>query len=282
MRSIFTCLLVALLAFVFVAPMTSAQTEQDIVNKYLQKAEKKHTKKLGWAAINFQTNRVNKDNHYNRFSEYVSPQFSQGGIDKLGAAFSLGADFGVVFKKNFAWFLGGEYWLKQGNEISGDVTYNAPSGPVTVTDPASELSVLGFYTGIQYYLTNPPTTDNLLTGLAFRVNGTIGYYSASWDLWEEYQNLNLATSAPDGENATYKGSAPGFSLGVGGDYPLNLWDLGLGFDLNYLYLNFNNVAWYNSQDEEIVATYGTTEDHRVDLQLSGFRGKVELKRYFSW
>ena len=53
-------------------------------------------------------------------------------------------------------------------------------------------------------------------------------------------------------------------------------------DANYLYLNFGNVAAYNSSDQEIVATYSGEEDGRVDLGMSGFRGKVELKRYFSW
>jgi len=162
------------------------------------------------------------------------------------------------------------------------VTYNAPGGPITVTDPSSELSILGFYTGAQYFLLNPPTTDNLLNGLAVRVNGTIGFYTASWDLWDEYENLNLSTSTSASQKTTYKGTAPGFSFGLGADYPINVWDLGLGFDVNYLYLNFTNVAWYNSQDEEIVATYGSSADHRVDLQLSGVRGKIELKRYFSW
>jgi hypothetical protein len=273
------CLMVAILAVVFVAPPASAQTsEQDIVNKYLQKAEKKHTYKLGWASFYFQGNRVNRDNNYNRFALYTTPQFSNGQISLLDQALSFGADFGLIFQQKFAWFVGGEYWMKQGNSISGDVVYNSQ----TITDPSSELKIFGLYTGMQYYLMNPPSPTQLLTGLALRVNGSVGYYSASWDLWEEYQNLNLSTAATEGENATYKGSAPGFSIGFGVDYPINFWNMAIGADMNYLYLNFTNVAWYNSQDEEIVATYGTTPDHRVDLQLSGVRGKVELKRFFSW
>jgi hypothetical protein len=52
--------------------------------------------------------------------------------------------------------------------------------------------------------------------------------------------------------------------------------------VSYLYLNFTNVSWYNSQDQEIIATVDGTEDGRVDLDFSGVRGKVEIKRYFSW
>ena len=279
MRSVFTILLVAVLAVVFVAPLASAQTsEQDMVNKYLQKAEKKHTYKLGWASLFFQGNRVNRDNHYNRFAQYVTPQFSSGQIDMLDKAFSFGGDFGLVFKQKIAWFVGGEYWLKQGNTISGDIVYNSQ----TISNPSSELKVIGMYTGMQYYVMNAPTPTELLTGLAVRVNGTVGFYSANWELWDEYQNLNLSTSTAESQNTTYKGSAPGFSLGFGVDYPISFWNMAIGADMNYLFLNFDNVAWYNSQDEEIVATYSGTANHRVDLQLSGVRGKIELKRYFSW
>ena len=56
----------------------------------------------------------------------------------------------------------------------------------------------------------------------------------------------------------------------------------IGVDFGYMYLNFKNIAWYNSADEEIVVTYNNSEDSRVDLGLSGFRGKVELKRFFTW
>jgi len=113
-----------------------------------------------------------------------------------------------------------------------------------------------------------------------RVDGSVGYYQASWDLWDGYQNLNLATSVPEGVNTTLKGTAPGFSFGVGADYPLPFFDMALGVDVSYLYLNFTNVAWYNAEDEEIVATYNGTADSRVDLNLSGARARIELKRFF--
>jgi hypothetical protein len=52
--------------------------------------------------------------------------------------------------------------------------------------------------------------------------------------------------------------------------------------MNYLHLNFKNIAWYNTNGEEIVVSLNGTEDGRVDLGLSGFRGRIELKRYFNW
>ena len=74
----------------------------------------------------------------------------------------------------------------------------------------------------------------------------------------------------------------GFGVFTGIDYPLGIFDLAVGVDVGYLYLNFANVAWYNSQDEEVIATYTGDRDGRVDLDMSGVRGKVEIKRFFSW
>ncbi|MDX9857047.1 MAG: hypothetical protein RBT76_04615 [candidate division Zixibacteria bacterium] len=276
--------LIAVLTFALAAPVVlSQETEQDIINRYLQKTEKAQITKLGWASIHFSGNRINRHNDYNDFAINVSASIDGGEIAWLDQAFAFGADFGVVFKKKFAWYLGGEYWLKQGTNLSGDFTYTPPGGVATpVNTLVSEVKVYGVYTGFQYFLLNPPSKENLLTGVAVRANVSGGLYGVSWDLFPEYQNLNLSTSTSVQGNESYTGTAPGFSLGMGIDYPVNFWNMALGADLSYLYLNFNNVSWYNAQDEEIIATYDNTEDGRVDLALSGFRGKVELKRYFNW
>lgn len=103
----------------------------------------------------------------------------------------------------------------------------------------------------------------------------------NWDLWPGYESLNLGTGAVPDTNVTFKGSAPAFSLGMGAEYPLGFFELGIGAEFSYMYLNFTNVAWYNG-DDEVVATSTGTEDGRVDLDFSGFRGKFEIRRYFSW
>jgi hypothetical protein len=170
-----------------------------------------------------------------------------------------------------------------GETLPENDTYLQLSTNTTVSaNPKSELQVFGINTGLQYYLVNPPSTTQKLTGLAARIGGSIGYYTASWDLWSEYENLNLSTNVPVAANTTFKGTAPGFSLGFGLDYPLGLLDLGLALDASYLHLNFGNVAWYNSSGEEIIATNDGTADGRVNLSLSGVRAKIELKRYFNW
>ena len=274
-------LAVALL-FMSSLAVQAQETEQDIVNKYLQKMEKEHAKKLGWASFTFSFNRINRNNDYNSFATHVSSDLSGTDMTWLDNAKGLGAEFGVIFKNRFAWSLGGEYWLKFGQTMSGTYTYQPSlSTAVQVVDPSSEITVFGIYTGFQYYLLNPPDNERQLTSLALKAVTTVGYYGVSWDLWQQFENLNLSTSLPEGENMTFKGSAPGITIGLGADYPLNFHGMVFGAEVQYMYLNFKNVAWYNDQDQEIVASYTGDADGRVDLGLSGFRAKVELKRFFS-
>ena len=271
------------LVLAFGLEMAVAETEQEIINRYLQKTVAKHTKKLGWASVYFGVDRINRHNDYNDFTIIESAKLTNGTFGWIRQGASFGADFGMVFNKRFAWSVGGEYWMKLGEALPGGDTYLQLSTNTTVSaNPRSDLKIFGVTTSLQYYLLNPPSVAEKLTKWSVRLAGTVGYYSCSWDVWPEFENLNLATGAPEYMNATYKGTAPGFSLGLGMDYPLGFWDLGLAMDAGYLYLNFANVAWYNSQGDEIVASLDGTEDGRVDLALSGVRGKVELKRYFNW
>lgn len=259
------------------------ETEQEIVNKYLAKAQKMQTYKLGWLSFNYQYNRVNRDNDYNKMANALSNQISGTTFEWIGTTSAFGIEFGTVFKKKFAWTIGGELWSKAGTNYTGTFTYTPPSGgPVAVVNPKSEVSVWGVTTGFQYYLINAPKPATKLTSLAIRTGFNVGYYVATWQLFDQYQNVNLSTGTDEGQNIDYKGSTVGFSFNLGADYPVNLWDMSLGLDASYLMLNFGNVAWYNLQNQEIVATWTGDEAGRVDLDLSGFRAKVELKRFFSW
>lgn len=263
--------------------LATAETEQEIIDRFLQKTVAKHVTKLGWASVNFSFDRINRHNDYNDFVIVENTKLSNGAFSWNESGLAIGADFGMIFRKRFAWSVGGEYWLKMGEQLPAGDTYLQLSTNTTVpADPKSELQVFGVTTSLQYYLINAPSVGNKLSKYSVRLSGTVGYYMASWDLWPEYENLNLSTSVPAGDNATYKGTAPGFSFGLGVDYPLGFAGLGLAMDASYLYLNFGNVAWYNDNNEEIVASIDGTPDGRVDLALSGVRGKVEIKRFFNW
>lgn len=261
----------------------NAQTEQDVIDQFFKKAESKHTTKLSWVSLSYTANRVNRNNTYNQFVDSNSPRFSNADLTWLNVASSFGLEMGLRVGDRIAWTLGGEYWAKQGTNEAGSFTYTPPSGtPVQVSNLTSEISVYGFSTGLNYFLKNAPKPGSPIQNISIRLNSTIGYYYASWDLWNEYENLNLSTSAPSNGNTTFKGSAPGFSFNVGADYPLNFLDLSLCGDVGYFYLNFNNVAWYNLSDDEVIATYDETANSRVDLNMSGIRGKIEFRRYFQW
>ncbi|MCD6250492.1 MAG: hypothetical protein J7J98_09200 [candidate division Zixibacteria bacterium] len=283
MRPVINLIVLLMALGMGISTAEAQETENDIVNNYLNQAVAKHTHKLGWASVNFSVDRINRNNDYNSFTDIESDKLTNGTFNWIEQGFSFGADFGIVFKERFAWSLGGEYWLELGETLPENDTYLQLSTNTTVgANPQSELQVLGVNTGLQYYLINPPNTTQKQSGVTARIGGSVGFYSASWDLWPEYENLNLSTNTPIANNTTFKGTAPGFSFGFGLDYPIGLMDFGLAIDASYLHLNFGNVAWYNSSGEEIIATYSGTTDGRVDLSLSGVRGKIELKRYFNW
>ncbi|UCD63963.1 MAG: hypothetical protein JSW34_00620 [Candidatus Zixiibacteriota bacterium] len=275
----FTMLVGAILILTSAATAGSS-SEDEFVADYLKRLEKKHTTRLTWLSAHFTFNRINRDNDYNKFANYESLYMTDGAFPWLGDGKSFGLDFGIVFAKRFAWMLGGEYWLKMGTTLDGTYYYT-PSGTY-VENPSSEVRLMGASTGIQYYLFNAPKKEGRSNKLSVRVGAGVGFYQVKWDLWEEYQDLNLSTDVSDAGTATFMDTSPGFTVNLGIDYPTKIWDIVLGIDMSVMYLNFDNVAWYNTQEQEIVATWTGDADGRVDLEFTGIRGKVELKHFFVW
>ncbi len=276
-------LIVALAIFALSSVPAKAETEDEIVNRYLKKIEKKHVRKLGWISANFSSNRINRHNDYNDFATIETNNFNSGSVGWLEQANSFGLEFGSIFKERFAWSIGGEYWMQLGQNEEGDYSYTPSGGLQTsVTNLQSEIAVFGVSTGLQYYFKGNPTISEGITQLSLRGGLTAGFYQVSWDVWDAYPNYNLTTSNTATSNNTFKGNAPGLSAGLGMDYPLNFYGLSFGADMSYFYLNFTNVAWYNSIDQEIVASVDGTEEGRIDLNFSGVRGKLEIKRFFNW
>jgi len=279
-------LLVSALILIFLAGISASAgtnpSEQEIVDRYMKMTKDKQITKVSWLSAHFEVNRINRHNDYNAFATNESAKFTGTSIPWLGEVKSFGLNTGLVFRERFAWSIGGEYWLKHGVNESGTYTYNAGGLAVEVDDFKSEISVWGISTGLQYYPFNHPTPTESLQKLSFRIGGSVGYYHASWSLWSAYQSINLSTSETEAENIAFTGSAPGFAAVMGLDYPLGWNGFAIGMETSYLHLNLGNVAWYNSNDEEIVATYNGTTDGRVDLNLSGVRARIEIKRFFSW
>ncbi|MDH3889839.1 MAG: hypothetical protein OEV49_02045 [candidate division Zixibacteria bacterium] len=283
MRTLLAIFAVFVMMICSIAPAFAGEAERDIVDRYLKRAKEKHTSRLSWFSGHFGMNRINRQNDYNKFATNESGYISNGSLTWLDLASSFGFEAGLIFKEKIGWSIGGEYWLKLGDNQSGSFDYNPPGGLATTIDNLkSEVQVWGITTGVQYFVFNPPTVNEQLTKPAIRIGGSVGYYQASWDLWDNYQNLNLATSSSENTNITYKGTGVGFTANIGGDYPLGWNGLVVGGDIGYLMLNFKNVSWYNSRDEEVVASFDGTSAGRVNLDLSGIKGRFEIKRFFSW
>ncbi len=258
----------------------SSDSEEEILQRYMNKIQKKHTARVTWVSGYFAIDRIDRDSDYNKFANYETLNFTDATIPWLGESKMLGADFGMIFDNSFAWTLGLQYWFKMGESLEG-IYYYQPTGTY-IENPESQIKVFGITTGIQYYLKNRPTKTGDLEKMAVRVGAGVGFYKAEWEVWEDYWDLNLSTNYTDASSASFEDQTLGFNVNMGIDYPTQAFGLILGVDLGYLFLNFDNIAWVNTWDQEIVASYTGDADGRVDLDLSGFTGKIELKRFFCW
>jgi len=268
MRSVFTLILAFGLAILLIVP-AMAQTEDELVAKFLKKVEKKQNKKVGYLVLNGSLGRLFQDNDYNMFSARVTPLVSSlsggtGEIKKINYSYEFSLGFGMMASPKTSVEVGFAYWLKQGSSQTGDFNLSL----VNLDDPDdqygfdlnSEVQIYGFSSSVDYYLSEPPDKDGLLHNLAFKVGGGLGYYFASWQLWDGFTGFNLNTSEAEIISGTLSGSAPGFT---------------------YLYLNFTGMNWYNSNNEEVVATVNNSGT-KVELDMSGPRFQLGFKRYFSW
>lgn len=271
--------------FLFVAVgSTYAQNEDDVVASFMQKAEKKYKTKVGFFSTSFSYGLLNKDNGFNQFRDYANSRIAPGDpISGAWRSYQFNANFGMMLNPRVALKLGFEYWLKMGDNNTGDYTLSVePLGAQTDITLKSEAQILGFSAGANYYLTNPPDKYGIIHGLAFKVGATGGFYMAKWEVWEGMTSYNLATSSFEANNDPLKDNSLGFTATAGFDYPTPLWDMVLGFDASYQYLNFDNIKSYNTVGEELYLSATDAGTDKVSLDLSGFRVKVELKKFFSW
>ena len=260
------------------------QTEDEIVARYLKKAEKKQKRTVGFFSANFTYGMLSDNSDYNKFADYANANISPGyPISGIWRTSQIGAEFGMMFTSRMAMRLGFDYWSKLGSSETGDYTMGiAPLGAQSDLNLKSEVQVLGFKGGFDYYLLNPPNREGIIESLALRVGVTGGVYFAKWDVWEGITSFNLSTDNFEQNIDPLKATAPGFTAMAGIEYPTPVFDLLLGVSGGYQYLNFNKVKSYNTVDEELYVSYSSSGTDRVELDFSGLRGRVELKRFFSW
>lgn len=293
MRSKYFIPLVIVLSCLLVVPVFG-QTEDEIVAKFMKKAEKMRVKKIGFAVIHGSYGRLDNNNTYNQFANQISPQIA--GIQGLGAGLpgiyrskEFFAGFGIMATPQASVTFGFNYWLKLGSDQKGDfnlVLLNAADSVDHLGfDLTSEIQIFGFSSSVDYYLLNPPTKDGILPGFSLKAVLGGGYYFAKWQLWDSFAGNNLDAAVGDDPitvvESKLSGSAPGFTIGMAAEYPLGIAGLVVEGSAIYRYLNFSSMKWYNESDEEIVATY-QNDGERVELDFSGPRARLGFKRYFSW
>ena len=279
----FIPLLVLLFAFA-VAGAAFADTEDEIIAKYLKKAEKQRKHRVYFGSVSFAYGKLPTYSDYTMFYHYSNRNINPGSpLTGIWRSKQLAFNMGMMVTRKVSVRLGFEYWLKLGSEAVGDYDFGiAPLGLQEDFDLSSKIQVMGFTSGVEYHLINPPTAEGIVNSINVRVGGGGGFYFATWDIWEGANSFNLSTEAYETNIEPLKGSAPGASAWLGVDYPVGLLGLVLGCDINYLYLNLDDIHSYNDLGEELYVSYSDNPDDRVGLDLSGLRGRVELKRYLKW
>jgi hypothetical protein len=289
MRSSLTFLFIFVISLLLISPVF-AQTEDELVAKYLKKAEKRQIKKVGFVVLNGSIGRLNKDNDYNYFVNKVSPLMSTATgspveVDGIFRTTDFYAGFGIVTTQKSSAQIGFNYWLNQGSTQSGDFNLSLvnlnDTGNRLSFELKSQIQIYGVSGLFDYYVMNPPDEDGVLNNFSFKLIGGGGYYFAKWDLWEGLTGHNLNTGAPEDVGGQLSGSALGLTGGVAVEYPINLGGIVVESSLKYLYLNFTGMKWYNSNNEQVTVTYNNSGD-KVNLDMSGPRAQFGFKRYFSW
>jgi len=277
-------LLVGIL-FLFVAVASAfGQTEDEIVARYLKKAQTKHKKTVGFFSAGFTYGMLADNSDFNKFTDYANARISPDNpLEGTWRTSQITANFGMMMSHRAAFKLGFEYWTKMGTGATGDYTLSIePLGVQTDFDMKSQVQVYGFTGGADYYLLNPPDRNGVFNALAVRVGANAGFYSAKWDVWDGLTSYNLSTASYETNNDPLKDNTIGFAVTAGADYPTPIFNMLLGVEFGYQYLNFDNVKSYNTVDEELYLSYSDTATDRVDLDFSGIRGKVELRKFFRW
>jgi hypothetical protein len=269
-----------------------SETEDEVIAKYLKKnVEKKIEAKkghVGFFTVNFNYGKLPNQSSYNKFTNYANSNIaladqSSERLTGIYRSKQIGANLGMMVSPRAALKLGFEYWLKMGTDATGNYDFNIePLGDQTDFNLRSQVQVYGVTAGVDYYLLNAPDNKGLFKSLAVRVGAGGGFYMSKWQIWKGNTSFNLATETFDPNNGEYKSSAPGFNVSLGLDYPIRFFGMTMSADAGFLFLNFSNVHGYNDLGEELYLTYSANTNDRVDLDFSGLRGKIELKKFFSW
>lgn len=283
-------ILISLLIGLFLAGSIQAQTEEELVARFLKKADKHHVKKVGFITFSGSYGKLSTVSDYNQFAIKTSPNIVNIGtegrlVEGIYRSKEFNLAMGVMTSPKTSMEFGVAYWLKLGSNNVGNYNLSQVNYLDSVNHTGFELEskvqVFGITGNLNYFLFNNPDRDGTLHGSALKLGFGAGYYFARWNLWEGYSSYNLNSSVQQALTGKLSGSSIGLTASLGGEIPLKMGGIVIEGAVKYLYLNFAKMKWYNSNNEENVVTYNSDND-RVELDLSGGRVHFGLKRYFSW
>ena len=107
--------------FVFVAVGSAfAQTEDEIVARYMKKVEKKHKSKVGFFSTSFSYGMLANDNGYNKFINYANDRIAPGNpLGGIWRTSQISANFGMLLTSRATLKFGFEYWMQMGVDKTG-------------------------------------------------------------------------------------------------------------------------------------------------------------------
>ena len=125
----FIPLLVLLFAFA-VAGAAFADTEDEIIAKYLKKAEKQRKHRVYFGSVSFAYGKLPTYSDYTMFYHYSNRNINPGSpLTGIWRSKQLAFNMGMMVTRKVSVRLGVEYWLKLGSEAVGDYDFGiAPLG----------------------------------------------------------------------------------------------------------------------------------------------------------
>ncbi len=283
-------ILISLMIGLLLVGSIQAQTEEELVARFLKKADKHQIKKIGFVTFSGSYGKLMTQSDYNSFASQISPNITTttggtGLVEGIYRSKEFNLTMGMITSPTTSMEFGVSYWLELGSDQTGNYNLSQVNYDDSVIHDGfsleSKVQVYGINGNLNYFLFNAPDRDGILHGSALKLGLGAGYYFARWNLWEGYSSYNLNTSAQQALGGKLSGSSLGFTASLGSEIPLKFGGVILEGSVKYLYLNFAKMKWYNSDNQENVATFNNNDD-RVELDLSGGRVQFGMKRYFNW
>jgi hypothetical protein len=279
-----------LLITILLLPLTlKAATEDEMVQQFFNKHEEVTKRQIMLAPFfTLSYGKVNPDGYHNFTSEtnkYIKAVNTQDATALAGIyrITSFEGGMSVLINRGQISF-GIDYWLTNGSAKTGDfeIYYDLTTGAhddITDFTLRSQVKVWGIFLDYQYFIHNRPIPGTGLNKLAAKIGGGLGYYGASWNLWDGFGGYIQDTGEWYELTDNLKGSGPGFHISAGFEYPA-FKGIVLAADAKYVWLKFDKLSKPITPTFELYLVRSDTGEP-IDMDFSGPRLNLSIKHYFT-